>query len=240
MKCVCVDDEPIFWEQIRMVAARCMNYTNIQIDLYFYEKPEALLFDLDEERFYDLYLLDIEFGGDVNGLELAGEIRKRDEDAQIIFLTSHSEFALQGYDYHPFQYVLKEEIGRMENILEELSYSLTRENEQYRVIARKHGIEKIEFQEICYIYKKGKNSVYVCGDGRICSERKSLAQVREEICIPQMLAVGKSYIANLGRIKRLDRQDIFFDREVDPVHISRQQTEPVKRALFDYLKGAAL
>ena len=39
MKCVCVDDEPIFWEQIRMVAARCMNYTNIQIDLYFYEKP---------------------------------------------------------------------------------------------------------------------------------------------------------------------------------------------------------
>ena len=42
MKCVCVDDEPIFWEQIRMVAARCMNYTNIQIDLYFYEKPEVL------------------------------------------------------------------------------------------------------------------------------------------------------------------------------------------------------
>ena len=40
----------------------------------------------------------------------------------------------------------------MENILEELSYSLTREQEQYRVIARKHGIEKIEFQEICYIY----------------------------------------------------------------------------------------
>ena len=37
-----------------------------------------------------------------------------------------------------------------------------------------------------------------------------MAQIRQEIRAPQMLAIGKSYIVNLNRIERLEGQEIFL------------------------------
>ena len=237
MKCVCIDDEQVFRRQVGMIADRYRKRNSAQIEMRFYEKPELLLYDLKEHEFYDLYLLDIVLGGDMNGLKLAGEILKRDEQARIVFLTSYSEFALEGYEYHPFHYILKSRVDRLESILEQVTRKMEEEKNQIRLIPRRSGVEKVRYREICYVYKKGKNSIYVCVDGRNRAERKSLTQLREELCVPQMLAVGKSFIINMNRVKKLDRQEIFFDREVESIHVSRQQAEFVRDALFRFLRG---
>ena len=59
-----------------------------------------------DEQSYDLYLLDIEVGKD-NGLDYGIRIRDTDRKAGIIFITSHDEFALQGYEAKPLGYLTK-------------------------------------------------------------------------------------------------------------------------------------
>ena len=55
---------------------------------------------------FDIIILDIEMGG-VNGLEVAERIRRSDENAMLIFLTGHSEFAIDGYTVNAYRYMLK-------------------------------------------------------------------------------------------------------------------------------------
>ena len=55
---------------------------------------------------YDFYILDIIMPL-TDGLELAGDIRKHDLKAHIIFLTSSEEFALDSYEFHADAYLIK-------------------------------------------------------------------------------------------------------------------------------------
>lgn len=156
MKCVCIDDEKVFRREIEKVIDRYRNRNKVQIEMRFYEKPELLLYDLKEWETFDLYILDIVLGGDMNGLSLAGEIRKLDKNARIVFLTFHSEFALEGYEYHPFHFILKDQMEKLDDILEQVFQEMEEEKGQIRLIPRRTGVEKVRYREICYIYKKGK------------------------------------------------------------------------------------
>ena len=237
MRIVYIDDDRHFINHISKVIDDYRQCHGIQIELQCYEKAELLLYDLEEAVFYDLYLVDIDLGIGMNGLELAGEIRKKDENAQIVFLTSYSEFALEGYEYHPLHYILKPQIDKLEEVLDQLIQKKKENDVRFRLLRKQSSIEKIRYQTICYIYKRAKNCVYVCEDGTTYFERKSLTQLSEELCLSEMLLIGKSYIVNMNRIKKLDRQDIYFDCQVDPIHIPYQQVEFVKKSLFQFLKG---
>ena len=53
-----------------------------------------------KERFYDLYLLDINLPGN-NGVEIAEEIRKLDPESRIILYTGYD---IKGYSYNRLLY----------------------------------------------------------------------------------------------------------------------------------------
>ena len=66
-------------------------------------------FDLAEKapkEKYDLYLLDVIMPC-LNGIDLAGSIRSFDKAADIIFLTTSSEFAVESYRIKASNYLLK-------------------------------------------------------------------------------------------------------------------------------------
>ena len=58
------------------------------------------------EEHYDIYLLDVVMPG-LNGIELAKEIRSSDKAADIIFLTSSPEFAVESYTVKASNYLVK-------------------------------------------------------------------------------------------------------------------------------------
>lgn len=64
--------------------------------------------ELDGGDKVDIFILDIEMPG-INGLEAAEEIRKRDKDAVILFLTAFDEFryAKKAVTLHALDYLLK-------------------------------------------------------------------------------------------------------------------------------------
>ena len=61
---------------------------------------------LDSGGRFDIYLLDILMPG-LSDMDLASELRQTDETADIVFLTSSPEFALEGYAVRPLDYLLK-------------------------------------------------------------------------------------------------------------------------------------
>ena len=78
---------------------------------FFYSKEE-------NTNGYDIIFLDIEMPK-LNGIELAKQIRSKLPDVILIFLTSHNEFAPQGYKVKALRYLSK--LNMREQLNEALS-----------------------------------------------------------------------------------------------------------------------
>lgn len=62
-------------------------------------KPEELLSMRRRSKITGLYFLDIDLQAEINGIELAQEIRKYDPRGYIVFVTTHSEMAFLTFRY---------------------------------------------------------------------------------------------------------------------------------------------
>ncbi|EHI69044.1 response regulator receiver domain protein [Streptococcus ictaluri 707-05] len=68
--------------------------------LEVFSSPQKLFDSIQERGDHQLFLLDIEIGQESRcGLELAADIRRKDPNAVIVFVTTHSEFAPISFKY---------------------------------------------------------------------------------------------------------------------------------------------
>ena len=74
-----------------------------EANIIFYSSGEELL--LSDEHI-DILFLDIQMQGK-NGMETAGELRKKDKKIIIIFVTAVEEYVFQAFDVGAFHYIVK-------------------------------------------------------------------------------------------------------------------------------------
>lgn len=120
---------------------------------------EAMEFIRNEK--VDLMFLDIEMN-DITGLELAKHIQALQKNIEIIFVTGHAGFALEGYDFHPIDFLLKPiDFFRLEKtmaIVQERFQGAPKADNQNKKIGMRvaGGIKIFNVEDIIYIEKIGR------------------------------------------------------------------------------------
>ena len=71
-----------------------------------YINPTALMDAISDGERYDVYILDVEMP-EQNGLEVAKHIRQFQPNAALLFLSSHLNYATEGYKVQALRYVPK-------------------------------------------------------------------------------------------------------------------------------------
>ena len=82
---------------------------------------------------YDLVILDIEMP-ELNGIDTAKHLRKIEEKTAIVFLTSHMEYALEGYEVNALRYLTKP--VNTEKLLEIITYLLEQKKKDKRILRK--------------------------------------------------------------------------------------------------------
>lgn len=101
---ICDDDT----NDIAIMKKNILQYTietdnNIVVSSYF--SASDILSDY-KNHLYQIVLLDIEMP-DINGMELARQLRDMDDDLLIIFTTSYPEYMHESFEVQPFQFITK-------------------------------------------------------------------------------------------------------------------------------------
>ena len=117
MRAICVDDERILVEEL---AAMCMELPEINEVNSFVWASDAL--DWLENNPVDLALLDIDMP-EINGIQLAAEIKNKWPEAAIIFITGYSQYAVDAFAVRAVGYLMKP-VSR-EALAADVSYALS-------------------------------------------------------------------------------------------------------------------
>lgn len=98
------DDEKTIRDQLSLHLNQIQEESGDDYHLFYYSSAEELLANMPADL--DVILLDIAMG-DMTGMECAKNLRAKGYDVNIIFITSMTEYALEGYDVHAFAFLPK-------------------------------------------------------------------------------------------------------------------------------------
>lgn len=205
---VCDDDNKTLLYNEKRVKSY-LQQNKIAADVVTYQSGQFLLFDIQENKFFDLILLDIEMPGK-SGMEIARTVKEISPETLIIFITSHSEYAIDSFELSIFRYIPKGHIDKKLQLAVEdaLAYIELQKDKVY-VIATPTRYEKILYKSIHYIQKDGKYSLFSTDKGET-QIRKSLSKVYEELDPGEFVYIDRGCLVNLLHIVRIDAMDVIM------------------------------
>lgn len=194
-----------------------------------FPSAEAFLFQYEEEKSFDILLLDIEMG-DMNGIELARKIRRENHLVQIIFITGYMEYVAEGYDVEALHYLLKpvtEE--KLYGVLDRAAERL-KSKEKELCLTLPGSVTRIALCEIRYLEVR-RNYVTIHG-AEDYTVKKTLNELEEELD-GSFCRTGRSYIVNLHFVKKITRTQVIL-KDGREIPLSRNCYEKMNRAVIQY------
>ena len=117
------DDNAEYAQFISGLVAQWAKQAGIEAHTALVPSAEAFHFQYEEERDFDILLLDVEMGG-MDGVELAKRVRREDDAVQIVFITGYTDYIAEGYEVSALHYLTKPVSG--EKLMEVLNRAAER------------------------------------------------------------------------------------------------------------------
>ena len=164
------------------------------------DNADAVL-DYIDNHSADVLMLDINLKSNKSGLELAEEVRKRKNNAYLIFTTGHLEYAMVAYKYKTFDYLPKPiTYDRLEDTIKRLFEDANELTKRYIKLDNKNTI--VDEDEIQYIKRDGMKLVFHTST-RDYDTYSSFNKFQEKLP-DTYVRCHKSYIANLTQIRDVE------------------------------------
>ena len=232
LKIAVLDNEAIFYERVSRRLYSIYEKMHLAVDVDCYSSGRELMYEVDDGKYYDIYLLDIDLP-DVSGIDLGRALRERSPFCYIIFLTAYPQYAIEGYSARAYEYILKDQWEqKLETALCHIQKEVNARTEpSYRIIVG----PKIPVRAIYYLYKDGKNVIFQTWSGRN-SIRKTLSEVYEELPKEEFIYVDRSFIVNVQHVMKLKNKEIYMSNG-EKVPVSKPQLERVKIEINAYWRS---
>lgn len=202
-------------------------YTDRQMISEFSSGEELL----SSREQFDLVFLDIFMGG-MTGMETAKCLLAKDPKMRIVFLTSSPNFALESYDVHAFDYILKPlQPKRLAAVLERFTDEY-QPAERYLIIndsaeTKKLSYDSIEFIESCQHYV----TIHLTEEAPVRVYGK-LDDFEQQLDDPRFLRCHKSFLINLSLTTAMG-EDFLMKSGIHVTYRKREKKQ-LKEAFYSF------
>lgn len=228
LKIAVCDDEQNQIEYITSVVSKWSEQLDHVLDIRTFFSAEAFLFAYEEDKAYDIILLDVEMK-DISGIELAKRIRKENNRAEIIFITSHFEFIGEGYEVDALHYMIKPiSADKLMSVLSKAAEKLSVEPPS--VVISCEG-ETVKLYEVDIFYVESfLHYISIHTKDKEYRIKESIS-VFEEKLSDDFYRIHRSYLVSLKHITKISRAFISVGETTLP--LARGKYEDVTRAFIE-------
>lgn len=229
------DDDNKFAEELYDYIKNYCGRNKIEVFLKLYTDSDELMDMIESRKFYDLYILDVIMPA-YSGMDLVEFLHSRSVTADVILLTAYTDYAVDACGYEQvFRYIPKGMYRqRMEQTLNDFFVKMEKaQKRKPYVIHNSHKSVKFFQEDVVYIYKDGKYTVFVKRTGEEERERSSLSAVYTKLRNEDMVMLDRCYIVNLLYISRIKTNEVILENG-DLLRTSRENVQRVKDAFSAY------
>ncbi len=219
LTCIIIDDDEL---DRLAVEAELVNFSNIKI-LGSFNHPIAAIACISSQK-PDILFLDIDMP-DMNGIDFVTALG--DISTVNVFITSHPEFAWQGFQLKVFDFILKPiETDRFESCIQRIfefktlkdkakAYDVLFEKEKI-IFKEGHNVVSINANEVVYLEAYGDYT-------KIVTEKKShltlvsLSNLFDSLPSGKFVRIHRSYIIALDKIKSINTKKADMGNNILPV-----------------------
>lgn len=183
---------------------------------------------------YDIILMDIQMQS-MDGMTAAEEIRKRDKDVIIMFITNRADYAIRGYEVDALDYIVKP--VSYFSFARKLTRAIGRIPKDHDIVVtlnNQQGIRKTHIDDIFFVESEGHNLVYhtVHGDLRV---RRKMSEAELELAQHGFFRSNKGYLVNMKHVDGVQDGCCLVAGQKLP--ISRGRKAEFMAAMAEYIGG---
>lgn len=229
IRCLIVDDEPIALDILENHLSRI---EKIEITGRCSNATEA--FNMINSQKTDLIFLDINMPG-ISGISFAKSINK---DIKIIFTTAYREYAIEGFDLHAVDYLLKPiSYARLldaVNNYAQVHFQKTTENEKeenpadFIFVKIDRKMHRIDYNKILWIESLSDYLKIETTEGTRVT-RETISAIEDKLPDNRFIRVHRSFIISVDKIESYSNEEIVIQNRSIP--ISRTYKENVINSL---------
>ncbi len=214
------------WGEMRKVPVQTVSFLN----------GESFAFAWEDDKAFDLLVLDIEMG-QLNGMELAAQIRRTDEEVPILFVTGYEEYIAQGYEVSALHYLLKPlHKEKLFAVLDRLQRQ--KKPEERICFQAEEGQLALPLSKIWFVEAEGHQCLLVTGEReyRLRENLSSTAKLLSEK--QEFVRTHRSYLVNLQHICAIVKSELVLD-DNRRLPLSRNAAKEVQAAWKKYYLSLA-
>ena len=214
-----LDDEPLAVQLLKGYVEKTKNLQLVAAGSNVFETLKLV-----QQNKIDLILLDIQMP-ELTGIQF---MKIAGNQCKVILTTAYSEYALDGYEYHVVDYLLKPfSYERFAKAIEKVALHnappVPAETKPDHIfIKSEYKLVRVNFDEILYIESLRDYIAIHCTGRQKIMTLESLRNMENLLPADAFMRVHKSYIVALDKIKFVERNKIVINTEYIPVGDSYQ------------------
>lgn len=224
------DDESVHRNRIKEILLDILNTFNVNYEIYEYDSGESLLENYPSNL--DILIIDIQMKS-INGMDTARKIRENDDNVEIIFMTSFSEFMQDGYEVRAYRYLLKpiNENKIMKHITPCIK-DIMRKRSNYITLNIRNYIDRIKIDSILYI-ETSRPNVLIYTNDNMYSIKMSMSKIEKTLKDCGFFRCHASYMINLSKVESMYGNTVKVGGKDIP--ISKYKVKELKLAITNIL-----
>lgn len=235
-KVMICDDEEEMRRAVRENLLRFSDETGERFSVFECDSGEALLFNLTDDT--DIVFLDIKMGG-INGMDAARRIREKNSKICLIFITTMTQYAIEGYEVHAFGFLKKPlTYAQMRLQMTDVLRHLKPLKAESLNVKTAREIHAVSLPEIVYLEVLDHDLRIVCSDNVVVS-RNSLADMENQLEGKGFFRVHKGYCINLSHVKKIGSDSVLMDNAAE-LPVSKHRKKEFLEAFAKFAGGGVI
>lgn len=234
MRIAICDDEEVQQKLLQKYLGEWASADNIPLETRLFPSGEAFTFAWEDDKNYDLLILDIEMGH-ISGMELAAWIRRQDEDIPILFVTGYDNYMAQGYEVAALHYLLKP--LNKEKFFAVMDKLKKKEKKEEKLLFQTDsGTISLPVSKIWYVEARAHQCIlYTAQEEYVL--HSSIGKMAQDLGThPQFIRCHRSYLVNIEHIAAIVKPELILD-DKRRLPISRSAEKSVNQAFLAFYKA---
>lgn len=238
MKAAIIEDDLLHADLLEKYLLEWSNAKNILLEIDKYKNAESFLFEWEPGLGFDVLFIDIRMQ-EINGMEMAKSVRKKDSGINIIFTTGITGYMEEGYEVEAMHYLLKPvDKSKLHTCMDKVLKK--KKDINYIIVHSRDKVHKITTSRINYIEARGHRCVieiFIDENGikytELLDVSESISELENLVKTHGFIKCHRSYLCGIQNIHHIGKTEITFDTG-SHIPVSRRLYKDVNQAFIKY------